>query len=69
MVGLMLGLLYWKEYIFNIVNEKDDFGYNFFPKCLSKGFKLFGLKKNINVTPIDTPDLLSWLEKFGKTIK
>ncbi|MDP6133005.1 MAG: nucleotidyltransferase family protein [Candidatus Marinimicrobia bacterium] len=53
--------------IFNIVNEKDDFGYNFFPKCLSKGFKLFGLKKNINLTPIDTPDLLSsGLEKFEK---
>jgi len=53
--------------IFNIVNEKDDFGFNFFPKCLSKGFKLFGLKKDIDLTPIDTPDLLSsGLEKFEK---
>jgi hypothetical protein len=49
------------------VNEKDDFGYNLFPKCLSKGLRLFGLKKDINLTSIDTPDLLSSsLEKFQK---
>ena len=56
-----------KSNIFNIINEKDDFGYNFFPKCLSEGLKLFGLKKDIDLTSIDTPDLLSSsLEKFEK---
>ena len=53
--------------ILSIVNEKDDFGFDFFPKCLSKGLKLFGLKKDIDLTAIDTPDLLSSsLEKFKK---
>ncbi len=53
--------------ILSIVNEKDDFGFDFFPKCLSKGLKLFGLKKDIDLTAIDTPDLLSSsLEKFEK---
>ena len=53
--------------ILSIVNEKDDFGFDFFPKCLSKGLKLFGLKKDIELTAIDTPDLLSSsLEKFEK---
>ena len=56
-----------KSNIFNIINEKDDFGYNLFPKCLSKGLKLFGLKKDIDLTSIDTLDLLSSsLEKFEK---
>ena len=44
--------------ILNIVNEKDDFGFNFFPKCLKIGYKLFGYRKEINLTSIDTPDLL-----------
>jgi mannose-1-phosphate guanylyltransferase/mannose-1-phosphate guanylyltransferase/phosphomannomutase len=53
--------------ILSIVKENDDFGFDFFPKCLSKGLKLFGLKKNIDLTAIDTPDLLSSsLEKFEK---
>jgi NDP-sugar pyrophosphorylase family protein len=62
------GVYYIKRInILNIVNEKDDFGFDFFPKCLSKGLKLFGLKKDIDLTPIDTPDLLSSsLEKFEK---
>ena len=51
--------------ILSIVKENDDFGFDFFPKCLSKGLKLFGLKKDIDLTAIDTPDLLSSsLEKF-----
>lgn len=62
------GIYYIKRNnIFDLVNEQDDFGFNFFPKCLSKGFKLFGLKMDIDLTSIDTPDLLSSsLEKFEK---
>ena len=56
--------------IFNQINEKDDFGLNTFPTLLSKGYKLFGLKTDADLTAIDTPDmLLSSSKKFASKFK
>ena len=55
--------------IFNLINEKDDFGFNVFPTLLSKGYSLYGLKTEADLIAIDMPDmLLASTEKFENNL-
>ena len=56
--------------IINQINEEDDFGLNTIPLLLSKGYKLFGLKTDADLTAVDTPDMLLASEnKFSSKFK
>ena len=46
---------FYPEKIFKYINEKDDFGYDVFPKLLKNGYKFFGLRTDSNLYTIDTP--------------
>ena len=46
---------FYPEKIFEYINEKDDFGYDVFPKLLKNGYKFFGLRTDSNLYTIDTP--------------
>tara|TARA_B100000519_G_C14164910_1_gene401111 strand:+ start:223 stop:933 length:711 start_codon:yes stop_codon:yes gene_type:complete len=44
--------------IFRFINKYDDFATHLFPKLILNNFKLFGCKKKLDLSAIDTPELL-----------
>ena len=51
--------------IIDVIETKDDFGIDVFPKLLKMDYNLFGLKTSADLTAIDTPEsLVKSLNKF-----
>jgi len=44
--------------IIDLIQPKDDFGYDIFPKLLKMKYDLYGLKASVDLIAIDTPELL-----------
>ena len=44
--------------IIDLIQPKDDFGYDIFPNLLKMKYDLYGLKASVDLIAIDTPELL-----------
>jgi len=52
--------------IFDLIQPKDDYGFDIFPKMLNMNYSIFGYKTTADLIAIDTPELLAESSKNKK---